>query len=92
MNEHGSMAEYGPDNPRDWNPNHPMLTSPYAPHETAAVLRFQRSGLRGTALMKACRLKGTQLMKKLEQALADEKRAEQGCRPIHDARVKAGTE
>lgn len=42
--------EYGPDNPRDWDPNHRTLKSPYAPHETGAVLRCVQAGNVGQKL------------------------------------------
>lgn len=81
-------AEYGPDNPRDWDPNHPMLRSPRAPHETAGVLRAQRAGYTGKELMNMFRLRGTALMRSLQNAMDAESQAYAVQLPIHDARAK----
>lgn len=79
--------ELGPDNPRDWNPNHPMLKSTGAPHETGGVLRMHRAGKTGAELMKLLRLRGTKLMNQMQKALDDEAEAHCAGRPIHDALI-----
>ncbi|QGJ94835.1 hypothetical protein SEA_BLINN1_75 [Mycobacterium phage Blinn1] len=71
----------------DWNPNDPILKSPYAPHETGGVLRIHRSGYRGSQVMKILKLRGTKLMKQMQKALDDETRASAQGRPIHDAAI-----
>ena len=60
----------------DWNPNHPLLKSTAAPHETAAVLRMQRAGYGGSAIMRILR------------AVDDETIASRAGRPIHDAKIR----
>lgn len=71
------LVEYGPDNPRDWDPNHRLLKSPYAPHETAAVLRCVQAGHRGQRLFQIFKrsYKGSQLMEAIQRALDLETRA-----------------
>ncbi|QJD52536.1 hypothetical protein PBI_AN9_74 [Mycobacterium phage AN9] len=82
-----TKPKYGPDNPREWDPNDPKLKSPYAPHETAAVLRMNRAGFKGAHTMKLLRLRGTQLMNQIQRAMDVEQAAHRARRPIHDARV-----
>lgn len=88
--------EYGPENPRDWNPNAPELTSGKAPHETAAVLRMHRAGKKGVEIMKELGhrrpMKGTVFMEELSDAMTAEYDAAQAGVDIYDARVKPGTE
>lgn len=69
--------EYGPDNPRDWDPNHRTLKSAYAPHETAAVLRCIQAGNTGQKLFKIFKrsYKGSALMTAIQNALDQETRA-----------------
>lgn len=71
----------------DWDPNHRLLKSPIAPHETAAVLRMHRSGHKGSDIMKLFKLRGTTLMRQMQKALEDETRAGRAGRPIHDAKI-----
>lgn len=79
--------EYGPDNPRAWDPNHPTLKSKAAPHETAAVLRMHRAGYKGADIMKLFKLRGTKLMNQMQRALNDETVAAHQGRDIHDAKI-----
>ncbi|AHJ86433.1 hypothetical protein 40AC_70 [Mycobacterium phage 40AC] len=72
---------------KDWDPNHPLLRSPLAPHETAAVLRMHRAGHKGAKIMSILKLRGTALMKQMEKALADETSAAAQGRKIHDAKI-----
>ena len=72
----------------DWNPNHPLLKSTAAPHETAAVLRMQRAGYGGSAIMRILRVKGTVLMREIKRAVDDETIASRAGRPIHDAKIR----
>ncbi|AOT24989.1 hypothetical protein PBI_KALPINE_70 [Mycobacterium phage Kalpine] len=69
----------------DWDPNHRLLKSTAAPHETAAVLRMHRAGFKGADIMKTFKLRGTRLMKQMQRALDEESRAAHAGRPIHDA-------
>jgi hypothetical protein len=81
------MTSYSPSNPRDWDPNHPILQSTAAPHETAAILRMHRVGFKGADIMKMFKLRGTALMKQMQQALDDETRAAHAGRDIHDSKI-----
>lgn len=85
-----ATAEYGPDNPRDWDANHPSLRDPRAPHETSGVLRMHRAGKSGADIMIALKLKGTALMRMMQRAMDDETAAERDGRQIHDAGVGKG--
>ncbi|ASR86169.1 hypothetical protein SEA_BOBSWAGET_64 [Mycobacterium phage BobSwaget] len=71
----------------DWDPNHRLLKSTAAPHETAAVLRMHRANWKGADIMKLFKLRGTKLMKQMQKALDDETRAAHAGRPIHDALI-----
>ena len=82
-----TAADYGPDNPRDWDPNHPSLKSSLAPHETAGVLRMHRAGKKGAELMKLLRLRGTKLMNQMQKALDAELGAAKAGRDIYDALI-----
>ena len=79
--------EFGPDNPRNWDPNDPMLKSSLAPHETGGVLRMHRAGKTGAELMKLLRLRGTKLMDQMQRAMDAESAAHRAGRPIHDALI-----
>lgn len=84
-----TALDYSPENPRNWNPNHPTLMSPYAPHETGAVLRAQRGGRRGTALAELFKpMPLTRLMKQLEREVEAENSAHRSGRVIYDGSVK----
>jgi hypothetical protein len=84
------IAEYGPDNPRDWFPDHPGLTATDAPHETAGVLRIRRTGRPGSEIMKLLKLRGTALMNQMQKAMDDENRAARAGRPIFDSQFPKG--
>lgn len=71
----------------NWDPNHPSLRSPIAPHETACVLRMHRAGYKGRATMKILKLRGTRLMNQMQRALDAETHAARAGRPIHDALI-----
>lgn len=86
-----SAMEYGPDNPRDWDPNHRSLNSPFTPHESAAILRMYRAGVEKSKIMKLLKLRGTQMMKAMERAMDCEGIASRSGVPIHDAKVPKGT-
>ena len=75
----------------NWNPNDPMLRSPLAPHESRATMRMHRAGWPGPEIAKALKLKGTQLMHSLQQAIDEEGIANRQRRPIHDSAVPKGT-
>lgn len=84
------IAEYGPDNPRDWNPNHPSLTATDAPHETAAVMRIHRTGRPASEMMKLLKLRGAALTSQMQKAIDDEVRAARAGRPIFDSLFPKG--
>lgn len=71
----------------DWDPNHQLLKSPQAPHETAGVLRMQRAGYPGAEMMKTLKVRATSLVKQLQNAMEEENKAHQAGRPIHDALI-----
>ncbi|ASZ75236.1 hypothetical protein PBI_MISSWHITE_70 [Mycobacterium phage MissWhite] len=71
----------------DWDPDHPMLKSPLAPHEAAGVLRMRRNGYKGAQIMKLLKLRGTRLMNQMQRAMDAEQVAHRAGRPIHDARI-----
>jgi hypothetical protein len=75
----------------DWNPNDPVLTSPRAAHETAAVMRWHRAHVPSKEIMQLLRLRGTQLVKKLEQAWVEEQKASAKGLDIHDALIHKET-
>ncbi|AGT14322.1 hypothetical protein ADZZY_74 [Mycobacterium phage Adzzy] len=89
MTDLTSTWKGSPENPGPWDPNHPMLKSPYAPHETAAVLRIKRTGIPGPELMKLLKLKGTRLMSQIQRAMDQETEAHRRNLPIHDALIAA---
>ncbi|ALA48171.1 hypothetical protein AU152_gp58 [Mycobacterium phage Phlei] len=74
--------------PRDWDPDDPMLKSPLAPHETAAVLRMQRAGFSGMETMSLLNMRATQLMGAVKKAMDDEQRAFNAGIPIHDDLIR----
>jgi hypothetical protein len=80
--------EHGPTNPREWDPNHQLLKSPQAPHETAGFLRMHRAGYKGADIMKMFKLRGTQMQRQMQKALDDETQASDRRRDIHDALIK----
>lgn len=83
-----TAQDYGPDNSREWDPDSPLLKSPMAPHETAAVLRMQRAGYPGSSIMKTLKLRGTALMNQMQKALNEETRASGHGRDVHDSLIK----
>ncbi|AOZ61308.1 hypothetical protein SEA_DARTHPHADER_68 [Mycobacterium phage DarthPhader] len=83
------MDKHSPDNPRDWNPNHPMLKSAYAPHETAGVLRMQRAGHSGADIMKTLKIKASALTKQFSKAIDAEQAAHNRGQAIYDSVIKS---
>lgn len=77
--------EYGADNPRPWDPNHPMLKSRGAPHETAGLMRFHRAGNTGSFIMKTFKIKSMALTKAFSKSMDEEQDAARAGRYIHDA-------
>jgi len=71
----------------NWDPNHPSLRSPQAPHETAGVLRMRRNGYNGAQILKLIKLRGTRLVNQMQRAMDAEQAAHRAGRPIHDARI-----
>lgn len=82
-----AQDEYGPDNPRDWDPNAEELRSRKAPHETGGVLRMHRNGLKGAEIMKKLRMRGTRLMSEMQDSLDAETDAKEAGVPIHDVTI-----
>lgn len=89
--EEEAMTIYGPDNPRPLDPNDPLLTSPYAPHETGAVLRAQRGGFSGSTIAATFKMSPALVMAAMRRQLEAENDASRRNKYIHDARVKPGT-
>jgi hypothetical protein len=77
-------------NKKDWSPDDPVLASPHAPHEVAAVLRMQRAGWPGAELMQVLGLRASKLMWALSASREEEEQASRANRPIHDARIQGG--
>ncbi|AGK87545.1 hypothetical protein M045_gp66 [Mycobacterium phage HINdeR] len=73
------------------DPNSPVLRSPYAAHETGAVLRMQRAGFSGLGISSTLRMSPGLVMAKLSQQMTHEQEAHRRQLPIHDALVKKGT-
>ncbi|MGW6624244.1 hypothetical protein ACWF99_23770 [Nocardia sp. NPDC055002] len=76
---------------KDWDPNHPLLKLPGAPHETAGVLRIKNTGMPGNDLMKLWGLRATTLMNQLQKGLDQVQLAGRLGLPIHDALMPKGT-
>ncbi|UJD20906.1 hypothetical protein SEA_ZIMMER_68 [Mycobacterium phage Zimmer] len=83
------MSPYSPNHPRDWDPNHPMLKSAHAPHETAGVLRMQRAGHSGADIMKTLKIKASVLTKQFSKAIDAEQAAHSRGQAIYDAVIKS---
>ncbi|QGJ88375.1 hypothetical protein SEA_DREAMTEAM1_67 [Mycobacterium phage DreamTeam1] len=64
--------EFGPDNPRPWDPNHPLLRSRGAPHETNGVMRVHRAGYTGNELLKLLKMKPMAVSKALSRSMDEE--------------------
>ncbi|ALA11868.1 hypothetical protein SEA_LAMBERT1_67 [Mycobacterium phage Lambert1] len=75
---------FGPSNPRDWDPNHPQLTSQYAPHETGAVLRAHRAGKSAKWIAQNFKMSPNRIMNELRIQMGDENTAHSQNRPIYD--------
>lgn len=75
----------------EWDPDHHSLKDPNAPHETAAVMRWHRSKVPSQEILKMLRMRGTVLIKKLEDAMEQERVAHESGRPIHDDLIQKGT-
>ncbi|QFG08650.1 hypothetical protein PBI_VANISOA_70 [Mycobacterium phage Vanisoa] len=76
-------TEWSPENPRPWDPNHPILQSRGAPYETPGLLRFHRAGYSGQFLMKAFRIGARSLAKAFENGMEAENNAARQRRDIH---------
>lgn len=73
------------------DPDSPVLRSPYAAHETGAVLRMQRAGFSGLGISTTLKMSPGMVMSKLSQQMGEEGTAHRRQRPIHDALIKKGT-
>lgn len=77
--------EFGPEFPRNWDPNDPSLTDPKAPHETAGVYRMHRGGMTGPQIAEVLNLPvGPQLMQQMQRGMDQEAQAYLDDRPIFD--------
>ncbi|QBP30548.1 helix-turn-helix DNA-binding domain protein [Mycobacterium phage Charm] len=74
---------YSPENPRDWDPNHPLLKSRGAPYETPAFMRFHRAGYSGQFIMRAFKVGARTLSQAFERAMDEENTAARQRRDIH---------
>lgn len=70
----------------DWNPDDPVLNG-RAPHELAGILRWHRAKVPSRQIMSMLKLRGTQLIKSIEVATAQERLALQVGVPVHDERM-----
>ena len=70
---------------KDWSPDDPELASTRAPHELNAVLRWHKAKVPSQEIMKLLRLKGTQLLAKIEEGTRAEHEAEVRGLPVHEA-------
>lgn len=66
----------------EWNPDDPVLKG-LAPHEPSGILRWHKAKVPSRQIMKMLRLRGTELVKHIEVAAEQERRAEQVGTPIH---------
>jgi hypothetical protein len=66
----------------DWNPDDPVLKG-LAPHEPSGILRWHKARVPSHQIMKLLRLRGTQLVKHIEVASEQTRKAEQVGMPIH---------
>ncbi|QGJ90213.1 hypothetical protein PBI_SHEAKEIRA_67 [Mycobacterium phage SheaKeira] len=73
---------YSPENPRDWDPNHPLLQSRGAPHETNGVMRVHRAGRTGNDLRQELKMKPMAISKALSRAMDEEQTAAKQNRDI----------
>lgn len=80
------------DEPNEWNPDHPILKSPLAPHETAGVLRMDRAGWPAAIILKTVGTNGSKLMHAFLEGRRQENTAKQQGRDIHDALLPKGTQ
>ncbi|QFG04643.1 hypothetical protein PBI_KEZIACHARLES14_69 [Mycobacterium phage Keziacharles14] len=78
-----SGTTYSPENPRPWDPNHPLLKSGGAPHETNGVMRVHRAGFSGKFIMKVFKMGARSVSKSLEKAMEEEQIAARQRRDIH---------
>ena len=85
------MTMYGPDNPRPWDPNHPSLHSPMAPHETRATLRLKEAGWNGDKMREVLKMRGTKLINSLKRGMDEETEAHAAGRLIVGGTVEKGT-
>ncbi|AEK07344.1 hypothetical protein PBI_MYXUS_73 [Mycobacterium phage Myxus] len=80
--ESTSTNEWSPDNPRPWDPNHPLLKSRGAPHETNGVMRVHRAGFTGNELRQQLKMKPMAISKALSRAMDEEQVAAKQSRDI----------
>lgn len=78
-----TSIRHTPDNPREWNPNEPLLKSPYSPHEPALVLRMEQAGWPAPQITKALKIGGTQLVDQLYKARKELDQARLINRSVH---------
>ncbi|QBJ00255.1 hypothetical protein SEA_PHARAOH_67 [Mycobacterium phage Pharaoh] len=82
------MTAYGPDNPREWDPNHRTLSTRHAPHETSGLVRMHRAGHSGQQIMKLMKIKARELTKHFGAEIDAEQAAHAQGRQIYDALIK----
>lgn len=68
----------------EWTTEDPILKSPHGPHEPCAVMRMHRSGVSSQKILDVLKLRGTQLIKQIEESNLEVAAAERSGRPIHD--------
>lgn len=72
---------------KELSPDDPILQAKNAPFEMSAVLRMHRGGVNSQEIMRRFKLRGTQLIKQIENGTADYVEAVAAGRDIHQAYV-----
>lgn len=77
---------------RQWNPDHPLLKDPNAPHETNGVMRIYRAGIPAARISRLLGWAGTRKLEEaMNRALAEEYDAKQRGAVIYDGLIAKGT-
>ena len=85
------VKAHNPDNPRNWTTDDELLTSPYAPHETAAVLRVHRNGHPVGRIASMLRISPAKIQGELLRGMDQEGKAAAEGLTIYDGSVEPGT-
>lgn len=70
------------------NPNDPVLLKMgTAPHEPSAILRMHNAGHKSQAILELFHLRGTELIRRMQEAQGEANVAKSIGRPIHEALI-----